>query len=80
MTFKASDLSVLACANNFTLWHYVTTDKLSTLIEDNYFNKVSDMLRPNDLLMVNADIDGEPETKFIVVTGNDLRNVKVKTY
>lgn len=26
MAFVASDLSVLAYANNFTLWHFVTTD------------------------------------------------------
>lgn len=77
---KVSDLSVLAYANNFTLWHYVTTHKATTLMENNYFNGASDMLRVNDLLIVNTDTDGEPQTKFLVVTGNDGSNVKVSEY
>lgn len=78
--FQASDLSVLAYANNFTLWHYTTDNLQSTVMEANYFNSAADMLRKSDLLIVNVDTDGKPETKFMIVTGNDGVNVTVTNY
>lgn len=78
--FKASDLSVLAYANNFTLWHYTTTNNLTTLLEQNYFNPAADMLRKNDLMIVNADTDGRSETKFLIVTKSENGEVTVATY
>lgn len=78
MAFKASDLSVLAYANNFTLWHYTTTD--SAVNTSNYFDKAADMMRVNDLLIVNIDTDGSPSTKFYIVTGNTGSAVTVTVY
>lgn len=54
MAFKIHDLSVLSYANGFTLWHYRTTDSKSDVDTEGYFNKASDMLRVNDLIIVNA--------------------------
>ena len=65
MAFTASDLSVLAYANNFTLWHYTTTDDTVAIETAAYFNKAVDMLRENDLIIINIDTDGTPSTKFI---------------
>jgi hypothetical protein len=80
MSFTASNLSVLAYANNFTLWHYTTTE-LATAIEGaNYFNNASDMLRVNDLMIVNIDTDGTPATDFYIVTGNSSGVVTVAAY
>ena len=39
MSFISSDLSVLAYANKFTLWHYTTTD--SAVTSTGYFNKAT---------------------------------------
>lgn len=78
MAFTASDLSVLAYANNFTLWHYVTTDDDVTTA--GYFDKAVDMLRLNDLIIANVDTDGTPLTKFYVVTGNDGSSVTITVY
>jgi hypothetical protein len=75
--YHSPDLSVLAYANNFTQWHYTTTDKITTVMEANYFNKAHDMLRVSDLIILNADTDGKPVTKFLVVTANDGGNVEV---
>ena len=80
MTFKASDLSVLAYANNFTLWHYTTIDNSSTITTSGYFNSAVDMLRLNDLMIINIDTDGTPSTKFYIVTGNDGASVTVTVY
>lgn len=76
--FAPSDLSVLAYTNNFTLWHYVTTDKLSTLQEGNYFGKAAAMLRANDVIICNSDTDGTPSTDFLVVASNDRTQVRIE--
>lgn len=64
MSFIARDLSVLAYANGFTLWHYRTKDSLADLLEsrdgrplagnDNgYFSPAHELLRPGDQITVN---------------------------
>ncbi len=78
MAFQASDLSVLAYANNFTLWHFTTTDVAVTTV--NYFDSAVDMLRINDLIITNVDTDGTPATTFYVVTANDGTTVTVTAY
>ena len=78
MAFKPSDLSVLAYANNFTLWHYVTTDADVTVAD--YFDSAADMLRSNDLIIANVDTDGTPATTFYVVSANDGSNVTITAY
>ena len=80
MAFKASDLSVLAYANNFTLFHYTTVDNTLTIEAAGYFDNAVDMLRLNDLMIVNIDTDGTPSTKFYIVTGNDGSSVTVTVY
>jgi hypothetical protein len=80
MAFKASELSVLAYANNFTLWHYTTPDDAAAIGGAGYFNNAVDMLRLNDLLIINIDTDGTPSTKFYIVTANDGASVTVAVY
>ncbi len=79
MAFSASDLSVLAYANNFTLWHYVTTDN-SVTSPSIYFDNAAGMLRVNDLIIANVDTDGTPSTTFYVVTANNGSSVTVTAY
>ena len=78
MAFKLSDLSVLAYANNFTLWHYKTTDAAVT--GTGYFNSGSDMMRVNDLIIANVNTGASPITKFYIVTGNSGGVVTVAVY
>lgn len=66
MSLQLPDLSVLAYANNFTLWHYKTED--SSILTTGYFNNASDMMNKNDLIIANVDIDGSPVTQFFIVT------------
>lgn len=80
MSFSASNLSVLAYANNFTLWHYTTVDTAETIEGSGYFDNAVDMLRVNDLMIVNIDTDGTPATDFYIVTGNDGSEVTVAAY
>lgn len=78
MSLIQNDLSVLAYANNFTLWHYKTED--SSVTSGGYFNSASDMMRLNDLIIANVDTDGSPATKFYIVTGNSGGVVAVTLY
>lgn len=78
MAYIASDLSVLAYANNFTLWHFTTVD--ADITTGGYFNTAVDMLRVNDLIIANIDTDGSPSTTFYVVTGNDGSTVTITAY
>ncbi len=78
MAYIASDLSVLAYANNFTLWHFTSVD--ADITTGGYFNTAVDMLRVNDLIIANIDTDGSPSTTFYVVTGNDGSTVTITAY
>ncbi len=78
MAYSAKDLSVLAYANNFTLWHYTTADDAVT--GAGYFNNSKDMVQVGDLIIANIDTDGTPDTTFYVVTGNDGTSVTIAAY
>jgi len=80
MAFTASNLSVLAYANNFTLWHYTSVDDSSAITTGGYFNSAVDMLRVNDLMIINIDTDGTPSTKFYIVTSNNGTAVGITVY
>jgi hypothetical protein len=69
MGLRLSDLSVLAYANNFSLWHYKTPDQA---VEGNgYFNAGTDMMRVNDLIIANVDTARPSQfTRLYIVTGN----------
>ena len=78
MAFSPSNLSVLAYANNFTLWHYTTND--ADVTNPNYFNAASDMMRQNDLMITSLDTDGTPSTVFYNVTDNTDGAVSVSAF
>lgn len=78
MAFSSSDLSVLAYANNFTLWHYTTADTDPTAA--NYFDSAAGLLRVNDLMIVNYDTGDTPSTTFYIVTANTGSAVTVTAY
>lgn len=51
-----SNLSVLAYANKFTLWHYKTSDEQENIYDDNFFDKVADMMNTDDTIMVTTPL------------------------
>ena len=58
MSFIQSNLSVLAYANQFTLWHYIidsATENADTVLENGYFNNASDMLRQVDRILIQTN-------------------------
>lgn len=55
MAFQNKNLSVIAYANGFTLWHYAsTTDSISTISATGYFNDVKTLMNIGDVVIINA--------------------------
>ena len=52
MSFESKDLSVVAYANGFTMWHYETDDK--TIMEEGYFNDAANVMKVGDMLVANV--------------------------
>jgi hypothetical protein len=72
MAFAIRNLSVLAYANGFTLWHYKAgQDQLEAVAEDDFFADAADMLAQGDLVMVSA-LDG---ARILTVALSDVRAV-----
>jgi hypothetical protein len=66
MAFALRNLSVLAYANGFTLWHYKsTTDKLTQTTKTGYFADAADLLAEGDMVMLSAAEGG----KIAAITG-----------
>ncbi|MEX1108624.1 MAG: hypothetical protein WEC00_06920 [Dongiaceae bacterium] len=86
MTFKSRELSVLAYANGFTLWHYRIEDPLDLLLDPTtgafedagYFGAACDLLCAGDQITVN--LNGRPTPAiacFVVQSVNPGGQVRV---
>lgn len=72
MALAIRNLSVLAYANGFTLWHYKSAkDRLDAICAGNYLADASDMLTAGDLVMITA-ADG---ARIVCVTLADVETV-----
>ena len=63
MSMNSKNLSVLAYANGFTLWHYKTADAKTTVSTSGYFNDVANIFNVGDLIVASLSINGTMETK-----------------
>lgn len=63
--FEGSQLSVLAYANGFTLWHYRHDGAMQDLGADNFFGKAHEMFRPGDRIVAQAN----DQVRDLTVTG-----------
>lgn len=59
MAFALRNLSVLAYANGFTLWHYrAGADSQAEISGQGFFEEAGDLLSAGDMLMVSAPDGG----------------------
>lgn len=92
MAYEPKSLSVMAYANGFTLWHYLTKDELPELTRcsrynvetdpvewiPGYFGAAADMLRAGDLILCNiTGSSGVVRTHLLSVTANEDQDVHV---
>lgn len=67
MAYKPTNLSILAYANSFTLWHYATNDPASEVESNGYFNRAADMLRAGDIVIAIVAAGETPGASLLVV-------------
>ncbi len=54
MAFQNKNLSVIAYANGFTLWHYAANETLTTITASGYFDDVKTLMNSGDIVIINA--------------------------
>ena len=70
MAYASKNLSALAYANGFTLWHYKTPDPAIEVDTAGYFNGAVAMLRAGDFIMANANTGGTVQSGMFIVKSN----------
>lgn len=70
MAFQSKNLSVLAYANGFTLWHYATVDGAADVLAASYFDGAADMMRTGDVILLNTDTETAPNGGFVRVASS----------
>lgn len=58
MAFVVQNLSVLAYAGGFTLWHYKAESDVDAVKSHNFFTKADEMLTTGDMVMVSGSAGG----------------------
>ena len=77
MAYKSDNLSVLAYANGFTLWHYTTPDAAGTVDTAGYFDDAADMLRTGDIVLANTETGGNARAGLFLVNSASGGSVDV---
>ena len=54
MAFQNKNLSVIAYANGFTLWHYKESATLATLTASGYFSSLKNLMNTGDMILING--------------------------
>jgi len=54
MAFMNRNLSVIAYANGFTLWHYTTGDEIKQVEDPSYFTNVWTLMNTGDIIIINC--------------------------
>lgn len=61
MSFRNRNMSVIAYANGFTLWHYKAepNETLKDIVDDTkYFTPIHTLINTGDIIIINADETG----------------------
>jgi hypothetical protein len=77
MSFSPKELSVLAYANGFTLWHYRTADAASAVDTNGYFNMAGEVFRAGDMILANTGLAGSPAAGLFLVRNAQANLVDV---
>lgn len=77
MAFQSKNLSVLAYANGFTLWHYTTADVATDVDTEGYFNGADEMLRTGDMILANVETGGTLAAGIFLVNASAAGAVDV---
>lgn len=68
MAFQNKNLSVIAYANGFTLWHYAENATVAAITASGYFDNVKSLVNTGDVIIINGS-DDTVICKFTVTSG-----------
>ncbi len=68
MAFQNKNLSVIAYANGFTLWHYAANETMTAISTSGYFDSVKTLMNTGDVVIINAS--DNTSIKKITVSGS----------
>lgn len=71
MAFQNKNLSVIAYANGFTLWHYAANETMTAISTAGYFDDVKTLMNTGDIVIINAS-DSTSMKKVSVSTNVSL--------
>ena len=72
MAFQNKNLSVIAYANGFTLWHYASSSEtMATITATGYFNDVRTLMNVGDVIIINAT-DNTAIKKINITDNNNV--------
>lgn len=54
MAFQNKNLSVIAYANGFTLWHYKANETLTAITTSGYFSSIHTLMNTGDIILING--------------------------
>jgi hypothetical protein len=80
MAYSPKNLSALAYANGFTLWHYKTPDLAGDVDSAGYFNGAASMLRVGDFVFANVNTGATVQSGVFIVTANSGGVVDVANF
>ena len=75
MAFHNKNLSVIAYANGFTLWHYAAGETKAVIAAAGYFNSIKTLMNVGDIVIINGS-DGTA-LRAISATGANVSTVAV---
>lgn len=70
MAFQNKNLSVIAYANGFTLWHYSAAETMTAITTAGYFNNVKSLMNAGDVVIINSS--DNTAIKKIGMTGTNV--------
>ena len=77
MAFKSTNLSVIAFANGWTMWHYSNYELLEDIEKDYYFDKVLALANTGDIIFINGK-DGTAIRVMELTEDNHIKLTKLR--
>lgn len=78
MGFLNKDMSVIAYANGFTLWHYASGDSIEQISKENYFPKgFAQLAHTGDIVIVNAGDEAACFRSVIITPDGKMQLTKL---
>lgn len=69
---------MLAYANGFTLWHFLSQDEAAQVRTPSYFDGAHEMLRPGDMILASVGPEEAPDAGILLVAGSTDGGVEVR--